>query len=149
MGSTIIATLLKDEGRFQITALTRPSSTYSPSDDSIKAITADFDSSISLVAVLRGQDALLCCVPGGATKFAAQKLLIDAAIEAGVKLFFASEFGGNIMSPHYRLFPTEFAGDKVKVREYLGQRAMMGEIAWTSLNGGPFFDMCRYLLNLR
>ena len=147
MGSTIISTLLKDEGRFQITALTRSSSTYSPPNDSIKVITADFDSSVSLNAALRGQDALLCCVPGGATKFAAQKLLIDAAIEARVKLFFASEFGGNIMSPHYRLFPTEIVGDKVKVREYLEERAKMGEIAWTSLNGGPFFDLCRYLLN--
>ena len=126
----------------------RSLSTYSPPNDSIKGITTDFDSFTSLVAALGDQDALLCCVPGGATKFAAQKLLIDAAIEARVKLFFASEFGGNIMSPHYRLFPTEFVGDKVKTREYLEEKAKTGEIAWTSLNGGPFFDMCKYPSNL-
>ena len=94
--------------------------------------------------VLQGIDAVLCCVPSGATKFHDQKLLIDAAIDAGVKLFFASEYASNIMSPHYQVFPTEFVGDKVKVRKYLEEKGAAGQIAWTALNGGPFFDMCEY-----
>ncbi|KAL9123614.1 MAG: hypothetical protein Q9175_008323, partial [Cornicularia normoerica] len=141
VGSAVIATLLKEEGRFHITALTQSSSTYAPPSDSVKVIITDFESSVSLVAALQGQDALLCCVPGGATKYAAQKVLIDAAIEAEVKLFFASEFVADILSPHYRIFPTELVGDKVKTREYLQEKAKAGEIAWTALNGGPFFDM--------
>ncbi len=50
---------------------------------------------------------MLCCVPGGATKFGTQKLLIDASIEAGVKLFFASESAADVVSPHYQIFPTD------------------------------------------
>lgn len=69
-------------------------------------------------------------------------MLIDAAIEAEVKLFFASEYSANVMGPHYQVFPTEVVGDKVKVRQYLDEKAAAGEIAWTALNGGPFFDMC-------
>lgn len=88
---------------------------------------------------LRNQDAVVCCVPGSATKFAPQKLLIDAAIEAGVKLFFAREFASNVLSPHYEVFPPQFVGDKVKVRKYLEKKAPAGEIAYTALNGGSFF----------
>lgn len=69
--------------------------------------------------------------------------MIDAAIEAGVKLFFASEFVADVMSPHYQIFETHFAGDKIKVRKYLEEKAAAGNIAWTALNGGPFFDMCK------
>jgi hypothetical protein len=90
---------------------------------------------------------LACCVGGTQTKFDQQKLLIDASVEAGVKLFFASEYSGNIASPQYRLLPTQFVGDKLRVREYLEEKAAAGQIAWTALNGGPFFDMCEsYLL---
>ena len=41
------------------------------------------------------------------------------------------------------MFPTEFVGDKVEVRKYLEENARKGKIAWTALNGGPFFDMCK------
>jgi hypothetical protein len=81
-------------------------------------------------------------VGGTQTKFDQQKLLIDASVEAGVKLFFASEYSGNMVSPHYRLLPTQFVGEKLRVREYLEEKAAAGQIAWTALNGGPFFDMC-------
>lgn len=110
----------------------------------IKITTADFGDSAALVAALYRQDAVVCCVPGGATKFGPQNLLIDAAIEAGVKLFFASEFAADAMSPHYQMFPTEYVGDKAKVKKYLEEKAAQGNVAWTALNGGPFFDMCEW-----
>jgi hypothetical protein len=128
-----------------VTAVVRPTSKYSPpSSADIKTVTADFESRPSLVDALHGQDALVCCVGGTQTKFDQQKLLIDASIEAGVKLFFASEYSGNILSPHYRMFPTQFVGDKLRVREYLEEKAAAGQIAYTALNGGPFFDMCKF-----
>ena len=151
VGSAIIKALLKD-GHFQVTAVIRPTSKHSlpptssaSNNDDISIVKADFEDSSSLVAALRDQDAVVCCVPGGATKFGPQKLLIDAAIEAGVKLFFASEFASDILSPHYALFPTELVGDKIRVRKYLEEKASAGEIAYTALNGGPFFDMCKGL----
>lgn len=129
---------------FRVTAIVRPTSRYSPSPgvNAIQVVTADFEDSTSLTKALLGQDAIVCCVPGSATKFGPQKLLIDSAIKAGVKLFFASEFVSNILSAHYEIFPTQYVGDKPKIRRYLEEKASMGEIAYTALNGGPFFDMC-------
>lgn len=111
----------------------------------ITVIVADHEDKSSLVKALKSQDALVNCVPGGATKFGSQKLLIDAAIEAGVQLFFASEYSADIMGPHYQRFPTSIVGDKVKIRQYLMEKAVAGEISYTALNGGPFFDMCKSL----
>ena len=76
--------------------------------------------------------------------FGPQKLLIDAAIAAGVKLFFADEFVSDILSPHFEIFPTQFVGEKVKIRRYLEEKAAKRAIAWTALSGGPFFDMCTF-----
>jgi hypothetical protein len=123
----------------------RPTSKYSPpSSSGVETIIADFGSRPSLADALRGKDAVACCVGGTQTTFDQQKLLIDASIEAGVKLFFASEYSGNILSPHYRMFPTQFVGEKLLVRKYLEEKAAAGQMAWTALNGGPFFDMCKF-----
>jgi hypothetical protein len=131
-----------------VTAVVRPTSKYSPPspNTAVKTTVADFEDRVSLVSALRGQDALLCCVGGTQTKFDPQKLLIDASIEAGVKMFFASEYSGNILSPHYRMLPTQFVGEKLRIREYLEEKAAAGQIAWTALNGGPFFDMCKFYI---
>jgi hypothetical protein len=67
--------------------------------------------------------------------------LIDSAIAAGVKLFFASEFVSDILSPHYAVFPPSVVGDKVKTRRYLEEKSGEGHIAYTALNGGPLFEM--------
>ena len=112
----------------------------------MNTIGTNFNDPSSIVKALHNQDALLCCVSGGATKFTPQKVLIDAAIEAGVKLFFASEFASDVPSPHYQIFPPEFVGDKIKVRHYLEEKAAANEIAYTAWNGGPFFDMCRFFV---
>lgn len=146
VGRQVIKALL-EEGSFSITAIIRPTSTYTspPSSLHFTTLTADFDSLSSIAKALENQDALVCCVPGGATHFAPQRLLIDAAIAAGVKLFVASEFSADITSERYKLFPTEIVGDKLQIRRYLEEKAAEGKIAWTALNGGPFFDMCTSL----
>ncbi|MCJ1394249.1 hypothetical protein MMC18_007127 [Xylographa bjoerkii] len=140
VGSAIIAALLKTT-QFHLTAIIRPTSTYSSPSSQVITLTADFNDPLSLVTALHNQDALVCCVPGGATAFPPQKLLIDAAIAAKVKLFFADEFVSDILSPHFEIFPTAVVGEKAKIRMYLEEKAAKGEIAWTALNGGPFFDM--------
>lgn len=145
VGTAVIQELLKDP-TFHITAIIRPTSKYQPSLSSpsrnIKVTIADHNDRSSLAKALQHQDALVNCVPGGATDFESQKMVIDAAIEAGVKLFFASEYSADIMGPLYQRFPTQVVGDKVKIRRYLMEKAAAGEIAYTALNGGPFFDMC-------
>ncbi|XTI90256.1 hypothetical protein V2W45_1470295 [Cenococcum geophilum] len=120
--------------QLHITPLTRPTSTYTAPSPLIRTFTADFTSPASLTAVLQGQDAL----------HDAWKPLIDGAVAAGVKLFFASEFASDIMSPYFAKFPPLFVGDKIRVRGYLEERVGSGEIAWTVPNGGPFFDMYEF-----
>jgi hypothetical protein len=91
--------------------------------------------------VFTGQDAVVNCITGGATQYDPSKLIIDAAVAAGVKFIFANEFVGYVTSPQYRRLPEAFVGAKIRIREYLGELATAGKISWTSLNGGPFFDM--------
>ncbi|KAL9026119.1 MAG: hypothetical protein Q9196_005166 [Gyalolechia fulgens] len=45
------------------------------------------------------------------------------------------------MSPQYARLPTQFVGEKPRIRRYLEDKAKEGCIVWTALNGGPFFDL--------
>lgn len=71
------------------------------------------------------------------------KLIIDAAVAAGVKFFFANEFVGYVTSERFKSLPESLAGAKFRIREYLEHLGSEGKTTWTSLNGGPFFDMCK------
>ncbi|KAL8727451.1 MAG: hypothetical protein Q9166_006039 [cf. Caloplaca sp. 2 TL-2023] len=141
VGFAVTRELLKGDYFKQLTAVLRHTSTASIRLSGIAEVKADFSSFDSLVAALSGHDAVLSCVPGGATDFESQKLLIDASIAAGVRLFFASEYSANVMSPQYGHLPIQFVGDKPRIRRYLEEKAKEGSIAWTALNGGPFFDL--------
>jgi hypothetical protein len=94
-----------------------------------------------LEEALTGADAVVNCITGGATQYEPSKLIVDAAVAAGVKFFFANEFVGYVTSEQYMRLPEAFVGSKVKIREYLGKLATEGKMQWTSLNGGPFFEM--------
>lgn len=145
VGTAIIAELLKDGSSFNITAISRKTSTYTaPSDPNITHKTVDYTSHASLVQAFTGHDAIVNCITGGATQYEPSKLIIDAAIAANVKFFFANEFVSNIESEQFRRLPELLAGAKFRIREYLEELGTTGKIAWTSLNGGPFFDMCEY-----
>jgi uncharacterized protein YbjT (DUF2867 family) len=143
VGSAIIAELLKDGPRFNITAITRQTSTYTaPPDFKITHKTVDYTSHASLVQAFAGHDAVVNCVTGGATQYELSKLIIDAAVAAEVKFFFANEFVSNISCEQFQRIPESYAGAKLRIREYLEELGRAGKISWTSLNGGPFFDMC-------
>ncbi|KAF2733778.1 isoflavone reductase family protein [Polyplosphaeria fusca] len=142
VGSAIISELLKDGSRFTITAITRSASTYAaPENSHVQAVNADYNSLKSLIAAFQGQDAVVNCVSGGATQYDPSKLIIDAAVAAGVKLFFGNEYVGKF-SEQFKRLPESAVGSKVRIREYLSELGQAGKISWTALNGGPFFDMC-------
>lgn len=142
VGSAIIKTLAKDCPHINITAISRGSGDSTPpANSNLTLKTTDYTSLSSLTEAFSGQDAIVNCITGGATQYDASKLIIDAAVAAGVKFFFANEFVGHIDSPQYRRMPEAFIGAKFRIREYLRELAAAGKIAWTSLNGGPFFDM--------
>jgi hypothetical protein len=142
VGNAIITELLKDGPRFTITAITRPTSSYTP-PPSITHRTVDYTSSSSFQTAFQNQDAVVNCITGGATHYGPSKLIIDAAVTAGVKLFFANEFVGDIKRDGFRRLPEAFVGGKCRIRDYLEELGQKQKIAWTSLNGGPFFDMCK------
>ncbi|KAH6865062.1 isoflavone reductase family protein [Alternaria rosae] len=140
VGTAIITELLKDGPRFTITGITQPTSSYTP-PPTITHRTVDYTSFASLQAAFQDQDAVVNCITGGATHYEPSKLIIDAAVAAGVKFFFANEFVGEITREAFRRLPEAFVGGKCRIREYLEGLAREGKMAWTSLNGGPFFDM--------
>ena len=67
-----------------------------------------------------------------------------------MKLYFANEFVGKVTSEQYGRLPEQIVGAKLKIRKELEELGKEGKLGWTSLNGGPFFDMCKfadYILN--
>lgn len=128
--------MLKSE-LFEITVLTRESSTHNfPSGVAVKKV--DYTDLESLSTALKGQDALISTVALKAVP--SQRLLIDAAVKAGVKRVIPSEFGADLKNAKSRALPC-FAG-KVEIEKYLDELAVRGLMSYTLLFTGPFIDMC-------
>ena len=109
----------------------------------------DYNSLDSLVAGLKGQDALVNTLGIGAIPREIHLRLVDAAQSAGVKRYLPSEFGSD--TTHNARLPV-FA-DKFAVIEKLQQISKTdGEFTWTAVISGPFFDwglQTKFLINLK
>ena len=92
-----------------------------------------------LVPKLKGQDAIVSAV--GPTGFAQQKVIIDAAIRAGVKRYLPSELSGNTLSDSVRELVPIFQAKK-DVLDYLRTKESEG-LSWTGLATGFLFDWVR------
>lgn len=103
-------------------------------------MTADYSSHEDLVSAFKGQDAVVSTV--GAPALGDQIKLINAAIEAGVKYFIPSEFGGNTLNE--KTAKLAVFGKKVATRKYLEEKASEGKINYIVINNGPFFDWGMY-----
>ncbi|KAI9053484.1 hypothetical protein LZ554_002439 [Drepanopeziza brunnea f. sp. 'monogermtubi'] len=134
LGAAILKELL-DSRLFEITVLTREgnSRTFPPE---IKVVKVDYTSLESLTEALAGQDAVVSAVASQAV--ATQKVLIDAAVKAGVKRFLPSEFGVDLKNPKARALPVYAA--KVEIEEYLDALAVKNDISYTLVYNGPFLD---------
>ncbi|RDW63269.1 hypothetical protein BP6252_10814 [Coleophoma cylindrospora] len=135
LGSAIITELLRS-GLFDITVLTRDPSTHT-FPDGLQVVKVDYGNVESLVTPLHGQDALVSAVPTGA--ILEQRLLIDAAVTAGVKRFIPSEFGCDLKNAKARALPVFTS--KVNIEDYLRELAEKGVISYTLIYNGPFLDM--------
>jgi uncharacterized protein YbjT (DUF2867 family) len=119
--------------RFNLTILTRTTST-TPVPEGVTVVRADYSSHSSLVDALKGQDVVInASPPSGST----QRALIDAALEAGVKRFLPSEFGSGSLDPLARAIVPMFEA-KWEAIKYLREKE--GEMEWTGVFTGPFFD---------
>jgi hypothetical protein len=135
LGTAVAKELLKSE-LFDITVLTRESSTHTyPSG--VKVVKVDYSNFDSLVGALEGQDALVSTVAGQA--IAGQRILIDAAVKAGVKRVIPSEFGCDLKNHKARALPA--FQSKVEIEEYLDDLAVKGVLSYTLIFTGGFLDM--------
>ncbi|KAL7272792.1 hypothetical protein RUND412_004379 [Rhizina undulata] len=135
LGPSILAALR--ESSYNVTVLTRAGSTSTqnlPSD--VTVVSVDYDNHASVVEALRGQDALVVTI--GAAGIVLQRKIIDAAVEAGVKRYIPSEFGGDTSNEKASKLAVFKA--KVETREYLKALAKEGKIEWSGITNGGFFD---------
>lgn len=134
LGVSLLKTL-QSANAFNITILSRESSksTFPSTVKTIK-IADDYPAN-ELEAAFKNQDAVLSLVGGLGT--GDQPKFIDAAVKAGVKRFFPSEFGSKLSKKAAEIFPG-FEG-KLQVVEYLKAQESKG-LSWTAIVNGPFFD---------
>lgn len=137
LGPSILHALMSAK-TFNITVLTRHSSTsnYEPPVHEIRL--SDSLPTDELVTALHGQDALITTFAG--TNDDLQIRLADAAASAGVQRFIPADFGScDSASPRaLELMPLYVA--KKRVREHLQLLAGEGKLSWTSVVCGHFFD---------
>lgn len=134
LGRFVLEKLLaSNKFNIQVLQRTGSSSTYAAT---VKVVEADFEDLQSLTAALEGQDAVVSTV--GEKGIIGQKLLIDAAITAGVKRFLPSNFGSNMSNPNSRKLPV-FKG-KVIIEDYLVEKSKTTDLTYTLVYNGGFTD---------
>ncbi|KAH8903573.1 NAD(P)-binding protein [Coniochaeta sp. PMI_546] len=132
MGTPILDQLLQNN--FDVTVLTRKDS-KATFPDSVKVKQVDYSSKESLVSALQGQDAVVSALTHLAIA-TSEALLIDAAVEAGVKRFIPSEFGSDTTNPKAATFP--LYATKVASMKHLEEAAKANpNFTYTSVITGP------------
>jgi uncharacterized protein YbjT (DUF2867 family) len=133
-GPSILNALL--EAKFNVTVLSRPSSTATfPTN--VTVLKTDY-SEESLVEVLKGQDAVVSAI--GGQGLGSQKTIIDAAIKAGVKRFIPSEYGHDVRDEKLVKVIPFFANKGDIIRHAQSKAAAHPEFSWTGVATGAYFD---------
>ncbi|EED22986.1 conserved hypothetical protein [Talaromyces stipitatus ATCC 10500] len=134
LGTFVLEKLLASN-KFNVQVIKRPDS-RSTVTANVKAVEANFDDLESLTAALQGQDAVVSTISDKASM--SQRLLIDAAIAAGVRRFLPSNFGSNMSNPNTRklsVFKT-----KVLIEDYLIEKSKTTDLTYTFVYNGGFTD---------
>ena len=146
LGAPVLKAII-DSGKFNITVITRPSST-STFPSGIKIVRADPTSIEELTTALKGQDAVVSTVARAGVR--GQTVLVDAAIAVGVKRILPSEYAGDLSNPNAATLPP-FA-DKIHVRKYIEAKVAAGaEITYSFIVSSIFLDWgldCEMLLEV-
>ncbi|KAK8095658.1 hypothetical protein PG999_013680 [Apiospora kogelbergensis] len=148
LGPAILDQLLA--AGFQVKVLTRQSSNHK-FPNSVEVAPVDYDSLDSLIAALKGQDAVVSTLASMALE--KQLLLVEAASKAGVKRFIPSDFGSDTVHPKTSKLPVY--GHKVAVQDALKREASnagSGDMTYTLVLCGPFLDwgvQASWLLDLK
>lgn len=97
----------------------------------------DFTSIESLTSALQAQDAVVSTV--SATAVEGQRVLIDAAVSAGVKRFIPSDFGTCTTSPKVKGLPVY--APMASIQQYLADKSITTALSFTIVACGAFLDM--------
>ena len=123
-------------GKFNITAIKRPSSSASY-PVAVKVQEADLSSVDSVTAAFKGQDAVVSTV--GAAGVPGQGILVAAAAAAGVKRFLPSDYGCDLGNPKAAALPV-FKG-KIATHQALRDAAAAdGDFTYTLVCNNAFLD---------
>lgn len=136
LGTVVFDQLVK--GGFEVTALVRSAGKIPNLPASAKEAVVDFTSHDSLVAALKGQDAVVSALgsqPGAADS---QKALAKASADSGVQRFIPSDFGSNLDNAEVRKLAV--FKDKLELRGLLVSLAKEGKLTWTSVYNNAFLD---------
>jgi uncharacterized protein YbjT (DUF2867 family) len=135
IGHHVLEALIKDPS-FTVTVLVRESSKSTfPPKVAVTRIEDDFPHA-ALVAALQSQDVLISAV-GPEAKDAEYKL-VEAAIEAGVRRFFPTEYGLDNSDPKNAALSPIF-GIKYDMQQHLKAKQSEG-LTWTSVGTGMWID---------
>ena len=133
LGPHILSVLL--ESGFDVTILTRKSSTSKIPSGVRVATVSDSYPYAELVPIFKGQDAVILAI--AATALAVQTNIIDAAVQAKVQRFIPCEFGLGYVRGEALEHPV--FGGKYQVRKYLESRESTG-MTWTGVTCGAFLE---------
>ena len=136
LGTALFDQLVK--GGFEVTALVRSAGKIPNLPASAKEVVVDFTSSDSLVAALKGQDAVVSALGAQPGTGPAQKALAQASADSGVKRFIPSDFGSNLDNAEVRKLAV--FKDKFELRDELVRLAKETKLSWTSVNNNAFLD---------
>ncbi|KAJ5445322.1 hypothetical protein N7491_001404 [Penicillium cf. griseofulvum] len=134
LGSAVLEQLVNTG--FQVTVLSRTASSVNEPPSSVRTVQVDYASIGSLVAALQGQDAVVSTV--GTPGISAQKTVIDASIQAGVRRFIPSDFGALTTRPGAESLPLNALW--IDIQNYLKEKALSGQIEYTLFAVGPFLE---------
>ncbi|KAK6433184.1 hypothetical protein LTR95_010636 [Oleoguttula sp. CCFEE 5521] len=134
VGQFVVPALYK--AGLEITVVTRTGSKTASSYDYARTATTDYASQSDLVSIIRGHASVISLLSAGVLEL--QKIIIDAAIQAGATLYIPSEFGHDTTNEYVsRLLPV--FGAKAGIIEYLRGREKDG-LSWTGIITALFFD---------
>lgn len=137
VGKALVEELLSSsEPIFQITVLARESSTYTSPSSRVNVVKHDLTDQKGMVEHLRGIDAVILTQGVDSSFVATSTAIIEAAIDAGVKMVMPSDFGGKD-TPIF----IQATAHKVPVRAFLAEKVNEGKITHTTIKNGAFFSM--------
>lgn len=135
LGSAILPQLL--EKGFEVTLFTRSKSSVKDLPSGVHVAEVDYSSLTSLTEAMKGKDVVICTITS--TAIPEQKVIIDAAVQSGVKRFIPADFGALSTDPSAKDLPIHIA--TAQIRQYLNEKVEDGQIEYTVFSNGLFLEL--------